>query len=64
MQAKDIVERFMWTAVQAFMGSLPATIELSSDNLKAITWSGVSAAIAAVISLAKNLTLSAQVNTK
>lgn len=54
---KNIVERFLWTAVQAFVGSLPATVTLTGHNLAAIGYSGLTAAVSAVISLAKNLTL-------
>lgn len=52
----NVIERFVWTAVQAFIGSLPATIALSSDDLVAVGYAGLTAAIAAVVSLAKNLT--------
>ncbi len=52
----NIVERFLWTAVQAFVGSLPATIALTSDSLVAVGYSGLSAAVAATVSLAKNVT--------
>lgn len=52
----NILERFLWTAVQAFLGSLPATIALTPDNLVAVGYAALSAAIAAVISLAKGLT--------
>lgn len=52
----DVVERFVWTAVQAFFGSLPFTISLAPSDLKAVGYSGLTAALSAVISLAKNLT--------
>ena len=57
----NIIERFIWTAVQAFLGSLPATLALTSDGLAAVGYAGMSAAIAAVISAAKNLTAEATV---
>jgi len=57
----NIVERLLWTAVQAFVGSLPATLALTSDGLVAVGYAGLSAAIAAVISAAKNLTSEATV---
>lgn len=53
----NIVERFVWTAVQAFVGSLPATVALDGHSLGAVGYSGLTAAVAAVISLAKNLAL-------
>lgn len=56
--AYNIAERFVWTAVQAFFGSLPVTISLVPSDLKAVGYSGLTAAISAVISLAKNLTAS------
>lgn len=59
--AVDVVERFLWTFIQAFIGSLPATVTLSGDNLAAIGYSGLTAGIAAVISLAKSLAIKAQV---
>jgi len=59
--AYNILERFLWTAVQAFVGSLPATIALTSDSLVAIGYAGLTAAIAAVVSLAKNVTAEATV---
>jgi hypothetical protein len=52
----NIVERFVWTAVQAFVGSLPATFALTATDAKAVAYSGLTAALAAAISLAKNLT--------
>ena len=55
--ARNILERFTWTAVQAFVGALPTTMALTASDLTAIGYSGLTAAIAAVISLAKNLTL-------
>jgi hypothetical protein len=53
---KNIVERAFWTFIQAGVGSLPATLALSSNNAKAAAWAFVTAGVAAVISLAKNLT--------
>lgn len=52
----NIVERFIWTAIQAFVGSLPATMALTANDIRAVAYSGLSAAVAACISLAKNLT--------
>ena len=52
----NIAERFLWTAVQAFVGSLPATLALTADDTRAVAFAGLSAAIAAVISAAKGLT--------
>jgi hypothetical protein len=52
----NVIERFVWTAVQAFVGSLPATMALTLKDSKAIAYSGLTAAVAAMISLAKNLT--------
>jgi uncharacterized membrane protein len=54
---RNIAERFVWTAVQAFVGSLPATFALNGRSLGAVGYSALTAAIAAVISLAKNLTV-------
>ena len=51
----NVLERLLWTAVQAFLGSLPATLALTSDGLVAVGYAGLTAAIAAVISAAKNL---------
>ncbi len=53
---RNIVERVVWTFVQAFIGSLPATIPLVADDARAISASALAAGIAAVVSLAKNLT--------
>jgi hypothetical protein len=53
---KNIVERFAWTAVQAFVGALPATLALTANDARAAAYAGLAAAVAAVISLAKNLT--------
>ncbi len=52
----NILERFLWTAVQAFVGSLPATLALTANDTRAVAYSGLSAAIAAIISAAKNVT--------
>jgi len=52
----NVLERFLWTAVQAFVGSLPATLALTVDDTRAVAFAGLSAAIAAVISAAKGLT--------
>lgn len=55
---KNIAERFVWTAVQAFIGAVPVTFALDSKSLSAVGYAGLVAAIAAVVSLAKNLTAS------
>lgn len=52
-----IIERMLWTGLQAFVGSLPATITLSGHNLSALGYSGLLAAVAAMVSFAKNLTI-------
>lgn len=52
----NILERLLWTAVQAFLGSMPATLALTTDSLAAVGYAGLTAAIAAVISAAKNIT--------
>jgi hypothetical protein len=52
----NIVERFAWTAAQAFVAAIPATFALTVDDTRAIALAGVNAAVAAVLSLAKNLT--------
>lgn len=53
----NIIERLAWTAVQAFIGALPVTINLTGHDFKALLYSGLAAALAAVISLAKNLSV-------
>lgn len=53
---RNIVERFVWTFVQAAIGALPATLALTTDDLSAVGWSALAAGIAAIVSLAKNLT--------
>ncbi len=53
---KNIIERFAWTFIQAFIGSLPMTVNLTSDAFSGVGWSGLTAGLAAIISLAKNLT--------
>ncbi len=52
----NIVERFGWTFAAAFVGTLPATANLSRTVLGTIWTAGLAAGIAAVFSLAKNLT--------
>lgn len=56
----DIAERFIWTFLQAGIGSLPATLTLAGDDLRAVGYSALTAGIAAVISLAKSLAIKAQ----
>ena len=51
----NIVERFAWTAAQAFVAAIPATFALTTDDTRAVALMGVNAAVAAVLSLAKNL---------
>lgn len=58
--ASGIVERFLWTFVQAGIGSLPATVSLTGHTLAAVGYSALTAGIAAVISLAKSLAIKAQ----
>lgn len=53
----NIAERVIWTFVQAFIGSLPATFALTGNDFRAVLYSGLTAGLAAVVSLAKNLTL-------
>jgi hypothetical protein len=53
---KNIVERVVWTFVQAGIGSLPVTIALTTSSLSAVGWAALSAGVAAVVSLGKNLT--------
>lgn len=52
----NIAQRFLWTAVAAFVGAWPATFALTTSNARAFALMGVNAAVAAVLSLAKNLT--------
>lgn len=52
----NIVERFAWTAAQAFFAAVPATFALTVDDARAVALMGVNAAVSAVLSLAKNLT--------
>jgi len=53
---KNLIERFVWTAIQGFFGSVPATLTLTANDARAWVYAGVTGAVAAVISLAKNLT--------
>lgn len=53
---KNIVERVVWTFIQAAIGSLPVTIALTTSSLSAVSWAALSAGVAAVVALAKNLT--------
>lgn len=53
----NIAERVIWTFVQAGIGSLPATFALTGNDLRAVLYSALTAGVAAVISLAKNLSL-------
>jgi hypothetical protein len=52
----NLVSRFTWTAAQAFLGAIPATFALTVDNGRALALAGITAAVGAVLSLAKNLT--------
>lgn len=54
--AGNLIDRFAWTAVQAFAAAIPATFALTASDSKAVALMGVNAAVAAVLSLAKNLT--------
>lgn len=58
--AFDVLERFLWTFIQAGVGSLPATVTLTGRNLSAVGYSALTAGIAAVIALAKSLAIKAQ----
>lgn len=60
VSAVDVAERFLWTFVQAGMASLPTTLTLAGENLRAVGYSALTAGIAAVISLAKSLAIKAQ----
>ena len=51
----NIIERFAWTAGQAFFAAVPATFALTVDDARAVALMGVNAAVSAVLSLAKNL---------
>ena len=53
----NIAERVIWTFSQAFIGSLPATFTLTGNDFRAVLYSGLTAGVAAVLSLAKNLSL-------
>jgi len=57
----NIVERLLWTAVQAFIGSLPVTLSLTTQDARAVGASAATAALSAIISAAKNLTAEATV---
>ena len=52
----NIIERFLWTAAQAFVGAIPASFSLTAEDATAIALAGVTAAVASILSLAKNLT--------
>ena len=52
---RNIVERALSTAVQAFFASLPATIPLSVDEAEAVGISALIAAGSAALSALKNL---------
>lgn len=56
---RDILERVIKTAYQAFVGALPMTVTLTPDGLTAAGWAGAIAAFAATVSLIKNLVTSA-----
>lgn len=51
----NVFERFAWTAAQAFAAAVPASFALTVDDSRAVALMGVNAAVAAVLSLAKNL---------
>lgn len=59
MDWSDILERAGWTALQAALGALPATISVavltSADAWKAIGLTVAAAAIGALISFGKNV---------
>lgn len=52
----NVLERFVWTFIQAAVGSLPVTFSLTGEALSAIGWTALTAGLAATVSLAKNLT--------
>ncbi len=52
---RNIVERALSTAVQAFFASLPATIPLTVDQAEAVAISAAIAAGSAALSAVKNL---------
>lgn len=54
--ARNIAERVVWTFIQAFVGALPVTWILDKQHLEASAYAGLTAGIAAVVSLGKNLT--------
>lgn len=54
--AANILSRFAWTAAQAFLAAMPATFNLTPEDGKALGLAGITAAVSAVVSLAKNLT--------
>jgi len=53
---KDILERALWTAVQAFLGVLPPGFWITDISaLKAAAIAGIGAGIAFLISVLKNM---------
>jgi hypothetical protein len=57
--ARNIAERVVWTFIQGAVGAIPLTFVFDPHNLDAaerVGWIAVAGGIAAVISLAKNLT--------
>jgi hypothetical protein len=57
-KVRDVLERVVKTAFQAFVGALPMTVTLTTDGLAAAGWAGAIAAFAATVSLIKNLVTS------
>lgn len=52
----DILERALWTAIQAFLGALPAGFTLSDLGAwKVAGLAGIGAGVAFLISMVKNL---------
>ena len=58
---RDVFERMAWTAAQAFVGAIPATLFIdamlqgSMTNLQTVAASGIAAAGASVLSFVKTL---------
>lgn len=52
---RDLAERALWTAVQAFLGVFTVGSLTDSTELKSAALAGAAAAVSAVLSLVKNL---------
>lgn len=53
----NIFERLAWTAAAAFVGSVPVQLHLVVEDAEGVARAAATAAIAAIISLAQNLSL-------